>query len=300
MNQTDMRGALGSIRAALKSRPDGAITGSQVHSLIQSVAPELNVREVVGIPTGPGALTKFIQDHLSDSLQRIGNHGGDVLYGIVGHQQPAHGLQDTSSIWRTFVSPRSQFKIAYDREEKRLKLVDDEQLQEDGLVELPKASLDEHDELRQEFVDQLEPAQAESVNETVRPDTDFTTWIATLRTEFPSIYRAWGTFRKRRLLDLFVDRASAAGLEGDDHQNLLQQIKASQFAAYDTAKQLKFQGEIRPDPKRSQSTRYEKPRSEVEEARALVHLAVDLMAHDDLRAIKLPLGVVLDAIHNRD
>lgn len=299
MNHTDLRSSLGSIRAALMSRPDGAITGSQVHSLIQSVAPELNIREVVNIPTGPGALTKFIQDHLSDALERIGNHGGDVLYGIVGHHQPAHGHQDTSSIWRTFVSPGSHLKIAYDREEKKLKLVDEDRLEEDKLVEVPKASLDEHDELRQEFIDQLEPTSAEELNAAVEADSDFQTWIATIRTDFPAIYRAWGNFRKRGLLDLFLDRAGAVGLEEDDHQSLVQQMKASHFAAYDNAKELRFQTGSQPAPKRSQPVRDARPRSEVEEARALVHLAVDLMAHDDLRSIKLPLGVVLDAIHNR-
>lgn len=300
MTQVDITNSIGAIRAALKTRPDGAITGSQVHSLIQTVAPELNIREIVGIPAGPGALSKFIDDYLSGALERIGNHGGDVLYGIFGHQQTAQASQETSNIWRTFVSPGAHLSVAYDCEIKKLRLVEPDAIQGKNLIEIPKASLQEHDELRTEFVESLDPGLAEEIDGAANSDAEFQTWIGVLRTEFPSVYRSWGNFRKQKLLNLFLERANAPEIEEGDREGLVQQIKASHFAAYEAFKELKFQTGPKPSTKWTPQAKFAKSSSELEEARALVHRAVDLMAHDELRSIKLPLGVVLDAIQRRD
>lgn len=291
-----IKNSLGSIRAALKARPDGAITGAQLHALIQSVAPELNIREIVGIPTGPGALTKFIQEYLSDVVERIGTHGGDPLYGIIGHHHPAGGSREVSSIWRTFVSPASYQKIAYDYEDKTLKLLEGDLIAQGNFLEIPKASVGEHDRLRLEFIENLDPGEALEVKAVIEPDSEFQEWIGALRTEFPSLYRAWGNFRKRKLLDLFLGRADIAELDDTERQNLVEQIKASHFAAYESPKEQKLPAAPSLSLKRTSQTKSYQTFGELGQARALAHRAVDLMAHDDLRAIKLPLGLVLDAM----
>lgn len=300
MTQQTISNAISAISAALRARPDGAITGAQVHSLIQTVAPDLNIREIVGMPTGPGALSKFITDHLSDALDRIGNHGGDVLYGISGHNHTSQVSRETSDIWRTFVSPRASLSVVYDCEKKKLRLVEPDAVQGEDLIEIPKVSLQEHDTIRKEFVDSLDPGLAEELREVTDSDTEFQTWIGVLRADFPSVYRAWGNFRKQRLLSLFLDRANAHEIDEGDREGLVSQIRSAHFAAYDGSKELNIQTGPKLTTKWTPQARFNKSSNELEDARALVHRAVDLMAHDELRSIKLPLGVVLDAIQKRD
>jgi len=53
--------AIRRISTALMERPHNEITGALLGELCRKVAPELNIREVVGTHRGPGALSKFVQ-----------------------------------------------------------------------------------------------------------------------------------------------------------------------------------------------------------------------------------------------
>ena len=61
------------IEAALRKTGKNEITGALLGELIRREARNLNLREVTGVYTGPGALRKFIDKHLSHCLTRKGS-----------------------------------------------------------------------------------------------------------------------------------------------------------------------------------------------------------------------------------
>lgn len=67
----------------LLSRQNGRITGSQLGDLLLAHFSDFNIRQAVNMPTGPGALSKFIDTRLSDILLKDGKSGADLVYSIL-------------------------------------------------------------------------------------------------------------------------------------------------------------------------------------------------------------------------
>ncbi|WEF35525.1 hypothetical protein [Pseudoduganella chitinolytica] len=70
------------LQGLLLGSPQAEITGSQLGDLIGQHFPSLNLRRVTGIPTGPGALSRFVDMRLAGLLQLCGKAGADIVYSI--------------------------------------------------------------------------------------------------------------------------------------------------------------------------------------------------------------------------
>jgi len=294
MSDIHITADIAAIVAALRSWPEATITGGQLNKLIQSTSPNLNIRTAVGMPVGSGALVKFVLRHLSDDLERIGYQGKDVLYRIQGRE--ASKLPDSASaqIWRTFVSPNSGKHLVLEQSVPLLVARDSPANGNDTEIEIPKAQLDEHDRIRRAFVESLTPTAAATLQQSGAADADFNTWIATLRRILPGSVRDWGKFRRQQLAELFRSRISKMGLSPPIQSAVLDQLIAAERAAY--SEEGGTYAEAAKLPRRAPSL----PGADeaLARARRFVHTAVDLMTLDELRATRLPLGVLLDADRN--
>ncbi|RFD19526.1 hypothetical protein DY926_11040 [Komagataeibacter melaceti] len=278
---------IAAILEALSNWPEATITGGQLNKLIQGAAPNLDIRAMVGMPTGSGALAAFVLRHLSDDLEQIGYQGKDVLYSIQGRE--ASKLPDgaASQIWRTFVSPSSSKHLVLKQSIPLLLARDAPANGDEAEIEIRKADLDEHDAIRRAFADTLPPVAATALERSGAADADFNKWIATLRRAVPGSVRDWGEFRRQKLAELFRSRIMDIGLSPAIQSAVLGQLTAAERGAYSAyAKATKL-------PRRASSSAGAK--DTFARARRLVHAAVDLMTLDELRTIRLPLGVVLDA-----
>ena len=286
---------LAAIEAALQGRPLPTITGAMLGSLIQSAAPELDFRALVGIPKGPGALKEFVASHLSGLLERTGNQGDDIIYRIKGHE-----ITDAESvdIWKNFVSPSSPRHLVLERGRQRLVSRSAAASLDSDEVEIAKASEAEHDAIRASFMASLPPHEASEVAERVPQDAIFPVWISELRTHVPDVIRKWGVHRKDRLFNLFCERVDALKLDAALRDKVIAQIKASQHAAYARQKDEKASNKDGRTSDRWIGNEHASDAVAVT-ARSLAHVAVDLMSYDDLRSLKLPLGVMLDAFSKR-
>lgn len=296
----ELNKSLDAVKAALRHYAREQITGGHVHGLIQSAAPEINVREVVGIPTGPGALTQFINIYLKDHLERVGNQGGDILYGIAGHAGEVGKGTTSPSIWRAFVSPNSSSFLVLKRDEMKLVVRADPPKEAANEIEIAKAAVVEHDIIRKDFESVLSDEELQTIHRLNEAHSDFTNWIAALRAEVPAIYKKWGIYRKEKLFELFVSRVEPLEIEEDGRLALIAQIKESQRNSYEAS--LASKDSVRPTEARPTSqylatlTKSSSAIS-IDRARKLAGRAIELMAYDDLRALKIPLGALLDAMH---
>jgi hypothetical protein len=109
------------IRNALLTIEGSERTGAQLRSLIDNVCPGFDLRAAVGVPIGPGALTKFLSDHFADLVHAIGKRGGDKVY-LIG--EPGSGLdvarrmdegRDAPNLWAVFASPGLRQQLVIDR-----------------------------------------------------------------------------------------------------------------------------------------------------------------------------------------
>lgn len=282
--------ALSAIETALKNYPGATITGGQLATLIRAEAPGLDLRALAGIPKGPGAVTAFVTQHLSGLVERIGNKGGDVLYRIDG-REVVDMPPPAAEVWRTFVSPSSPNHIVFSRATGRLASRNTPAAGSDEFG-VDKASLTEHDEIRAGFVDTLPEAEAAILRERVAPETTFMSWMSALREHLPEAAGKWGRYRRHKLSELLAAHIRGLGLDEPLQRAALAQARDAERSAYEQSK--------------SQQTTVGKPADTLPaaqddataHARRLAHAAVDLLAYDELRALKMPLGVLLDAIRS--
>lgn len=298
MENHDIAGDLAAIETALRDRANPTITGGQLFSLMQSVAPRLNFRETVAIPRGPGALTEFVRVYLSGILEKIGNQGGDILYRVDGRDTDDLSNEETSNLWKNFVSPSSPRHLILERGSKRLVSRLNPASAENDEVELERASTEEHDQIRADFMATLSSSEADEMAKHVTPGTKFADWILALREHLPEAVRRWGLYRRDRLHDLFLQRVTALSLDATLKEKVINQIRASQHSAYERQKEARSTSFT--DPLHGKSLAGRKSQDDLSEAaRVLTHAAVDLMSYDELRTLKLPLGIVLDALRSR-
>lgn len=290
LQNIDIGAELAAIRVALEGWTEPTITGGQLASLIRRSAPELDVRALAGVPNGPGALTKFIRLHLSDMLDQIGHQGMDVLHLIKGRTVEVSPSLAPPEIWRTFVSPNSTQRLVLSRATGRLMSRDMPASGSDEELEVAKASPYEHDAIRADFPATLPQAMSELLNSHVAPNANFETWIEALKVNLPEAMPKWGQYRRRRLSELLNNRIVKLQLEGSLQHEILKQIEDSEAVAYAAQK-----GKKAATDKQAAKPAYEADDA-TSKARRIAHAAIELLSYEELRALRLPLGAVLDAI----
>lgn len=82
MNNATVDEAVQELHGVLLGSTLDEITGSQLGDLIAQRFPSLNLRLVTGIPSGPGALSRFVDLRLAGLLQLCGKAGADIVYSI--------------------------------------------------------------------------------------------------------------------------------------------------------------------------------------------------------------------------
>lgn len=291
MGDFDLNAAVSDIISALSGYPAPTITGGQLFKLMREVAPALNYRDIVKIPKGPGAQSAFIEMYLLGAVEKIGNQGGDILYKILGHSEDIYSAR-SPELWNSFVTPSAPMHIV-------LKALPDGLIcrrgpanAETGEREIAKASSAELDQLRVAFVESLPPEEAARLAGLAPPEMPFADWTSTLRQHAPTTLRKWGIFRREHLARLFADRINALDVDEALKGKALEQIKAAERIAYERPQRMA--------PAKAATTAFgaahRADHDTIAQARSLAHLAVDNMDYEELRALRLPLGVVLDAL----
>lgn len=285
---------LANIIAALELERGTSKTGAQVHKVITDAAPKLNIRSIVGILTGPGALTKFIESYLHDIVIRIGNQGGDVLYGIGEGVTASPNVGDTS-IWKAFVSPNTVNHLILDTTTAKLTVSSSLDL-DDGTHHIERLSTEEHDKIRQEFLSSLSESQRASVDALASSESAYGDFVQALRSA--GLMATWGKFRRDAIAGILTQRLKEIPIAETAVSGPVTQLLTSQQALFDKSFE---KPEKRTEPEQSWKT---KPRAQddarhLSSARSLAQSAIGVMSYDEIRAIHLPLGAILDAMNGQ-
>ncbi len=281
------------IQSAILHWAKPTITGGQIASLIRSSAPDLDIRAAVNMPKGSGALTAFIKEYLSEQLDHIGKQGMDTLYHVKGREIQSTSTVASPDIWRAFVSPNSRLQLVLSKSSELL-LSRETPASSEGELDIPKATVPEHDAIRAEFTQSLPPSVREALDRSLEPEAKFEEWISALRAYAPEETRRWGQFRRQSLSRLLATRVSEAPVEADLRDKILAQVHASEAAAYDTHRRAAtVEPESRPETTMGVK---QLAKGATSSARSLAHAVIDRLSYDELRALKIPLGALLDAV----
>lgn len=296
MNKDEVNAAVNVIKVTLHNRSEKHVTGAVLGELVRKITPELDIKKITSSASGSGGLSKFVEQYLAGVLVREGRQGGDWLYRIIG--TGTEESQETDySFWRAFVRPNSQLEILLSGQPLSMRLAQCGEVKE-GELRLKSVSPAELDIIRSEFSESVGKEEGEDSDALPSLSLSYPEWSLELRNNFPKQYKVWSGFRIKKILELFESRLQELNLPPEERQRLTSIMRRSQ--AYKATKA--------PVSDVSASTNQHNVLNPVsatvvqnaeDSLRLIVMDAVKSMALSDLRTIKLPVGVMLDAFLNQ-
>lgn len=279
--------AIEKITIALQKRPKNTITGALLGELIMDETPEINIREVMKIPAGPGALRKFIDLYLKNVLEFSHKQGSDVVYVISGLSSPKTRDADPA-LWQAFVRTSSSKILVLHGAVLQLEDVDFENNYHGKVI--PSATSNELNQIRIDFIKSL-GEKANSLPDMAAPYAD---WSAALRKLGREYYRNWTEYRLRKIEDIFGKRLEVLEIEPKVRSELRSQIRCSQLSGKGSTNVKNNQPNLQ---KNSNVVLTDKDIDfdDVNFRLAIIEV-VKRVSISELRALMLPAGQVADAL----
>ncbi len=288
MNPAEIQASVELIKASLRNRPSQNITGALLGELIRKTTPSLDLK--VLYPTGQKALSRFVKDYLDGFLTSAGHQGGDVVYSI-NEIDPQCEESVTYEIWRSFVRPNSPYRLKLSTDHPEISLIRAGENSDDSIV-IPSVNPTELAEIRREFTESgALPSNSIALHSADSPYYD---WTMLIRQQGHKTFNAWSSFRIQSLHQLFTNRLSSSGIPDDlipAYSDLLKQSQRNAPKKESNTPKSAVDGNNNPlTPSHLTNLGSE------EDYRKIVSEAVNKMSIAELRELKIPTGLIMDAI----
>ena len=287
------------IRAALMRFAGTRQTGSQLRALIDSAAPGIDIREIAGVPVGPGALTKLLASNFSDIAVPIGKAGGDNLYfiGSSANEFSNQGgeISPALNIWTAFASPDVGVDVLYNKENKSLSVRSKDSMNSEEELRISSVSPEEFRQIAETFSKTAPKEFQQELTDTINQnDFAFHKWISVLRRGPAGLYQDWGQFRIQKFAELFRQRLSISGLPEQQIEDAVHTLRTEQSIAF----KLRTQATLK---NANQTTLFglqkneSELNSDINDAREIAKVLINYMSMSEIRQISVPLGAIIDA-----
>ncbi|MDX9723016.1 MAG: hypothetical protein RBU37_19860 [Myxococcota bacterium] len=251
----------------------GEILGSKLAMDLKVAVPDWSAEEF-----GARSLRDFIVSNV-DGVVVAGRSGMDVVYSTSapkdGPPARAAKAEPAADAWRAWVSPNSPFALAFNTANGKTVLIKRAAAVPEGHVRIEPTTVEEHRAIARDFLDSV----AEPARDTLRAIVDspdeqwWRRWLAELM-KLGNL-ATWNTFRHERLRELLKARLDASGLD-----------ETARSTAAGTVAQS------RPPRPRKRSHADQT----CNDVRVVVAAVIEKMSEEDLRDLKLPVGLVLDVL----
>ncbi len=268
------------------------VMGAHLGIAVKRAVPDSDIKQY-------GGLRRFIQAYCGETIHWVRKHGLDDVYRInpsalpTGHSRtiPAVGA------WRAFTGPTNPYAVYVNPKDGSLTVLPEQAEAASGFVLLPKMSAEEHRGIAQRFLTRINPDHRGKFEEVLKQVQFWPGWAMQTRTFADGMYKNdWLTFRTEQILGLLQTKLTELGLAGPTRESVLQRIRESKeiFVTPGHAPPSGFhaghaRGFAAPDRRGYRET----------EIKRLAHQAIDLLGENEIRKLRFPLGVVINAIRSR-
>lgn len=274
----------------------GTVLGARAGNIVRAALPGFRPESY-----GARSLREFISQHVP-ALHVVGFSGPDPIYGLadaVLTPDPEGRSQATiADLWRVWVSPGSPLALSISPSSGGVRAVPRDADQVPDEVRVSSASLETHRLIAEEFSrdPDLPPGLAATLAAILTRSSEdprpwWQKWQEVLRSNDPVFYQRWSERRRAGLEQALLATLDASGLGEEARQHAFGTISAR------TARSRATRGSPSRAPHtttRSLPTANAIPSGI--DIREIVRFVIGKMGEDELRALPLPLGLVLDAI----
>lgn len=269
------------------------ILGSQLGGLLNTALRPKSVREF-------GGLRSFVQEELQNKVRLDGQDTAspDLMFTIIGHGERipiASTLAEVrevagSELWKIFSNPNVPDKLSANPSGSILRQPPYEELAE-GYAPLVCPGREDYRLLAREFAHlQTTEEMRTALDETLNEDDFYKFFIAklrTLRTPTKNPSKEWEIFRAEFVAKKLLEGLQNCGVDISKSTEIVTLARPVVTRHRPATEQIVI--------KSSENETLPNIQSESASLRALLHKAIDLMTDSDLRELKIPVGVLIEA-----
>ncbi|QOI07283.1 MULTISPECIES: hypothetical protein [Pseudomonas syringae group genomosp. 2] len=284
-SEKDFHEAVAALKIKLEAHHGDFITGSKVGEIL---IDQCKFR-LKNLDQPKLTLSQLIKHHLSDTLTAYSSQGGDTLYFVGRGAQPLMA-QPEYRFWTAFAKADEQCLLAV-RESDSEPVIVEGGASSAGLKVLPKVTLSDIEAIKASFVDAyvVEPGQSPLPS----ADIPYLQWVADLRASSYQQMSAWSLYRIKHIKQLFKDRLSDLGVQETDQARLERFLSESQRTKIRPATAARDDQEAH-SVTLTHGTR--NPRNPDQVFRDAVVAVISQLSMSELRELKLPAGLLSDAL----
>jgi hypothetical protein len=285
--EQDLQQAIALLKEELETHRGNYITGSKVGEiLINHCQFRLKNLEHPKL-----TLSKLISTYLSGVLSADAKKGGDTLY-FVGEGGEPLTVDPDYRYWLAFAKPDEPSQFGISATDKQPVLVTS-----DGALPavriVPKAVLDDLEVIKQSFItSHLTPGEVALPERSI----PYLQWVAEVRELPGQQMHAWSRYRIEQLKELFALRLTKMDIEPGDQARLINFLSESQCSK-PRALPASENNISRHHAVSKLGQRNDQNSDQV--FRDAVVEVISQLSMADLRELKLPAGLLMDALQNR-
>jgi len=235
-------------------------------------------------------LRQFVRTHVP-AVSEKGHSGTDVIYSVGSPSEPANDPAPYKAVtsnfvplpmvefeWKAYSNPAQRLSIAANRETGELKVLGETETPHEPWIALPKPSSEFHREIAEQFVSTL----PEPLRTTLVRTLNDHKWYVRFSTvaKVHGVGMQWASFRRAKLIEKFKLSLNTLGIpERLTHAKKIQPATLALLAHA-------VQPHEAPSAPTSNETNF----------RELVQRVIAELPISELRSLRLPVGLVVDAL----
>ena len=283
------------LRRIAETAGSKGISGSQIGTLLRTKWKDFSAAKF-----GAPSLREFIRTSVPE-LGELGRAGSDIVYGPKDDAPAASeesAEDDRPDLWRLWISPSSPYSIAINRETGETREAFAGTTSPDE-VETRPVPIDKHRAIAGEFLGARAAALEEDARnrlaQILKDSEDprwWQRWNEILTAASPQLSRHWFLYREHALGEALKETLKTSGLREEAQKRAFERISTSRRRRPISKPQTRGEPTARVTTAAHANERAELNRHE-ELVRLVQHVA-SRMSEGELRAVPLPLGLVLD------
>ena len=255
-----------------------------------------------------GGLKQFIAEECKDEVVLIRKSGSDNVYAHISNVDAPMGIVGNShsnktSPWRAFSNPNLAVDIIVSPETGEIQVWDFESQPPDSFLRVGKLTREDYREMARDFLPRIsQPEVRVQLSDVLKADEFWSQWSLILNShKNDGVYTSWIRWRNGEIVTRFRAALVSASLPHNIVEMAVRSLEESHVKVppRESSKFMYPRKPVLPEASRDTSSSIQRNNNRQEDIWALMHSAIDRMSEDELRQIRLPVGVILDVIKEK-
>ncbi len=274
------------------------ILGAELGQIVKRAVAPKTIKSLGGLKSLVGnelsGIVAYVDSLTSDTLYRVRTSDQSTFY-----TSPSLALEFDAGVWDGFSNPNVDSLVAFDTRSSRIIVAAPSESYGPEVKPLKKMTTDEYRSLAQEYADeQINQELKAELLEVIQLPAFYPKWFAALqryrRMASVNYPKAWEIKRTGLVMARLQQELEQAGLSADRAFALASEVCSR--SSRNSQKAIPLCAPVwQAKPPTDNAVSLSSASKDLQDLRELMHRAIDQMSLDDLKEIRVPAGLLLEA-----